>query len=161
MNRHGQALVEFVIILLLFCISLCLDVFQYLVRGIMWHIYYYLKREPQADENQTQAEEPEWLNSFPDSFWYAKYVPTIIAYIGLAEHLGITALGDCAFINMLGTWKVVYVVGIIFGVLMLWYVITESLKKNNGEKSNSILCRCIRVTIGILSLICFTLKLFL
>lgn len=149
-------------VLLLFCISLSLDVLQYLVRGVMWHMYYYFKRDPKKEENQMQAEEPEWLNSFPDSLWYSKFVPTLVAYLGLAEYLSIASLGDSKFFLALSSWKVVYVVGIIFGIIMMWYVATELIQRKKGiTTNNSSVCICVRTSFAIFMFIVCTVKLFL
>lgn len=132
-------------ILLLFCISLCLDIMQYIVRAVMWHIYYYFHRVPEAEEATTQAKEPEWLNSFPDSFWYAKFVPTILAYINLARLLSLQSIEQSKWMTILSGWKVLGIWGIILASLLIWYAITDAISKNQKQ----VLCICLRIAMGL------------
>ncbi len=135
-------------ILLLFCISLCMDVMQYIVRSIMWHIYYHIHRVPEANEDKSEAAEPEWMNAFPDSFWYAKFVPTFLAYLGLADLMSITTIDSCAWIIHLMGWRVFFVWGLILGILLIWYVVLEWLPIKNIHKT-SVVSQCIRFSVGL------------
>lgn len=135
---------EFKPILLLFCISLCMDVLQYIVRAVMWHIYYHFHRVPEAKEVDTQACEPEWLNSFPDSFWYAKFVPTILAYLNLAHLLSIQTIEKSQWLTLLSGWKVLCIWAILLAILLAWYAIIDKIKQ-----PSQITCPCVRIIIGI------------
>ena len=150
---------EFKPILLLFCLSLCSDVLQYIVRAVVWHIYYHFHRVPEDKEESTQAEEPEWWNTLSDSLWYFKFIPTIFAYLNLASLLGITALQDSAIIQNLSGWSICNFWGIIFGILMVWYVITDNILERKGiKKGSSRICKCIRVVVGVFALVACALK---
>ena len=137
-------------VLLLLCISLCIDISQYIVRGIIWHIYYYFKKDPQTSEDQVQAEEPEWLNAIPDSFWYSKFIPTFFAYLSLANYLSITPSQHLSWIIRFSGWSILYWVGIMFGILTLWYAITECFQKKEKECTiRSIVCILLRSIVGL------------
>lgn len=152
---------EFKSIILLFCISLCFDITQYLIRGIMWHVWYYFKRNPKEKEEDILVEEPEWINSIPDSFWYAKFIPTILAYIHLSNYLQITSI-NAKLLATLSGWNMLYVVGIIYGILMLWYVITEKIAEGKGDGGNStIICLCVRISIALFALLVCMIKILL
>ena len=110
----------------------------------MWHIYYHFHRVPEAEETKTQACEPEWLNSFPDSFWYAKFVPTILAYINLAHLLSIQTIGTSEWLISLSGWKVFCIWGIILALLLVWYAIIDKKKQ-----PSHITCPCVRLIAGI------------
>lgn len=148
-------------VLLLLCISLCLDISQNIIRGILWHIYYYLKRYPQIKEETEQAEEPEWLNAIPDSFWYAKFIPTFFAYLNLANYLSITSAQDMFWMVRFSGWSILYWVGIMFGILTLWYAITECFQKKEKECTiGSIVCILLRSIVGIVAIIVCLINFF-
>lgn len=142
-------------ILLMLCISLCLDITQYIVRAVMWHIYYYFHRVPENEEATTQAEEPEWMNSFPDSFWYAKFVPTILAYINLAHLLSIQTIEQSKWLVAISGWKVFWIWGLILAILLIWYAVMDIISGKQGE----ILCVCIRIIMGLAIAVCSLIEL--
>lgn len=139
---------EFKPILLLFCISLCMDVIQYIIRASMWHVYYHFHRVPEEEEQITQAKEPEWLNAFPDSFWYAKFVPTLLAYLNIANLMTITSIKLWGMLESLSGWRVLSVWGLILSFLTLWYVAVEIFYNNESHNVNCT-TRCFRLTLGV------------
>ena len=148
-NNAGELIPDvFKPILLLFCISLCLDVFQSLVRGVMWHVYYHFKRDPKMKEAEILVEEPEWMNAFPDSLWYTKYVPTILAYLKLAGLLSITTFGKWAWLQNIGGLSIICIWLFILGFLLVWYAVLEWLPMVNVQKTNT-LCSCVRFAFGV------------
>lgn len=146
-------------ILLLYCISLCLDVMQYVVRAMVWHIYYHIHRVPEEEEKTIQAKEPEWLNALPDSFWYAKFVPTLFAYLKLAGLLSITPFGKWEWLQHLGGWSMVYTWAIVLGVLLVWYAFLEWLPIKVQKTSK--ICSCTRFSVGLVLIAIFLIKLYL
>ena len=88
------------------------------------------------------------MNAFPDSFWYAKFVPTFLAYLGLADLMSITTIDSCAWIIHLMGWRVFFVWGLILGILLIWYVVLEWLPIKNIHKT-SVVSQCIRFSVGL------------
>lgn len=152
-NNAGELIPDaFKPILLLFCISLCFDVFQSLIRGVMWHVIYHFKRDPQKKEEEILVEEQEWMNAFPDSLWYAKYVPTILAYLKLAGLLSITTFGKWAWLQNIGGMSIIRIWLLILGFLLVWYAVLEWLPMVDVQKTSK-LCSCIRFAVGMFILI--------
>lgn len=73
--------------LLLFCLSLGVELFQLFFSTIVWYIYYCKKRAGCSDESSLEVKEPEWLNIIPWIAWVAKICLTIWAYYELAKFL--------------------------------------------------------------------------
>lgn len=74
--------------LLLFCISLGVELFQLFFSTVVWYLYYCWKRRGSSDESTLEVNEPEWFNAIPWIAWVAKIVLTIWGYIELANFLG-------------------------------------------------------------------------
>lgn len=74
--------------LLLFCLSLGVELFQLFFSTVVWYLYYCWKRRGCRDENSLEVNEPEWFNVIPWVAWIAKIVLTIWGYYELALFLG-------------------------------------------------------------------------
>lgn len=74
--------------LLLFCMSLGVELFQLFFSTVVWYLYYCWKRRGCRDESTFEVNEPEWFNVIPWIAWVSKISLTIWAYYELATFLG-------------------------------------------------------------------------
>lgn len=78
--------------LLLFCVSLGVELFQLFFSTVVWYLYYCWKRQGCKDESKLEVNEPELFNIIPWIAWMLKIVLTIWGYIELANFLGFSFL---------------------------------------------------------------------
>ena len=72
---------------LLLCISLFLDVMQYLVSSLSWYIFYLKNRNENSNDDDTPVKEPEKLNFVPWILFGMKIFALIIGYIYIGVFL--------------------------------------------------------------------------
>ena len=60
-------------------ISIILDVLQYFVGTLCWHICYLFKHEKNVADKNIDIHESEWINAIP---WLCIYAKTIVTAIG-------------------------------------------------------------------------------
>lgn len=72
----------------LICLSLLLDVLQYVISTLCWYLYYLCKRH-KLDKNDSEIEvdEPEWFNIIPWLLFIGKIALLIAAYFLIGKYL--------------------------------------------------------------------------
>ncbi|MBD5583626.1 MAG: hypothetical protein HDQ88_00880 [Clostridia bacterium] len=76
--------------LLLLCLAVAIDLFQYFISTGIWYIIYLTKHNKNVEDDNPDAEkvkDPEWINLFPWILWVGKIVLTIWAYVLIAKFL--------------------------------------------------------------------------
>ena len=73
--------------LILFCISLGLDLIQYVISTFIWYGIYLCKHKKNIDDSTIMIEDPEWMNILSWLSWLSKITTTIWAYILIAKFL--------------------------------------------------------------------------
>lgn len=64
----------------LLCLSLFLDIMQYVVSSLSWYIFYLKKRKGNSNDDDTSVKEPEKLNIVPWILFGLKIIALIIGY---------------------------------------------------------------------------------
>lgn len=122
--------------MLLFCLALGVDMMQYIIRAIGWHLFYYFHKYKVQSENE-EVKEPEWRNAFSDACWYLKFLITTVAYVLLADcfklinlnlHIEYSSLFKVMALCTLSAWL------IMVCLLLLWYKLTKDKVKNEQPK---------------------------
>lgn len=73
--------------ILLLCLSLALDLLQYIVSTVIWYGIYLLKHSKTENDDSTDVEDSELLNCIPWIFWFLKIGLTIWGYIRIIIYM--------------------------------------------------------------------------
>ena len=72
---------------LILCVSLFLDLIQYVVSSISWYIFYLRHRKADENDDNINVKESEYINLIPWLLFVLKVISTIIGYICIGAFL--------------------------------------------------------------------------